>query len=223
MNFFFLSSYTANLAALFGNTLTRRPLQSVVDIPESSRDLVTFHSFGKESAIGMLRLLSDKKDKISYVQKHDLAALRKEVCQHRKIAVLPDVLMHPLLHENKDCDNNGDKTVNNNSNVSCCIYTLNGFFNLGTFSFALRKNWSLSSNVSKLFRHYARSGVFADLRRENDAELLHPPGNPSIKIPVAGFSGIFLFVLSGVVLAFCVTGSEVIWERRKVESKTACG
>ena len=81
------------------------------------------------------------------------------------------------------------------------LYLLDGFLNFGTFSFALRKEWSEAAEVKKLFAKYAKSGVFEEMRRKHAKKRNMKPDLRSIQIQVWQLCGLFLLMLLAVIIS----------------------
>ena len=179
-----VATYTANLAALFGNQLTKRPLSSVDEINLSTAEIFAFEGY-KHEILHNFHWFKNlyHQGNLSFVPQDNMPAAEREL-KRGKILIHPENYLQPMLKVYPD------------------LYLLQGSLSLKTASFALRKKWGRVKDVDDLFLRYARNGVFEWIKRKHkQIGRTVPVEDPAIEIDAEAFSGLFLLMISLVVLS----------------------
>ena len=101
-------------------------------------------------------------------------------------------------------------------------YLLEGYLNLVTFSFALRKDWKHTARVNGLFDVYAELGIFnAITRRHRESPIVANPNWASrtpVSIKIDRFIPLYAMLITGAVLSCLLTVGVMVRERRRAKT-----
>ena len=96
------------------------------------------------------------------------------------------------------------------------LYTLDGYFSLSAYGFALRKNWKLAEQVKDIFVHYGSSGTFDKITRKyrkinkRDKHI-----TVSQSFNVKGFFPVILIMLAFGLSADILMIAAYLWQNTK--------
>ena len=153
--------------------------------------------------IGQMR----QEDRLIFLAENQTDLLAKKLAEGNA-AILPEALHWETLREGKAFEK---------------AYLLEGYLNLITFSFALRKGWARAAQVDDLFASYAEMGVFHDIQRryekkEDERRRKKIRGGDYDSIKVEMFLPVYAMLGVGAIVACFVTLIAVVVEKRKMKS-----
>ena len=152
--------------------------------------------------IGQMR----QEKRLIFLAENQTDSLAKRLAEGHA-AILPEALHWETLREEKAFEK---------------AYLLEGYLNLVTFSFALRKGWAHASQVDDLLASYAETGVFHDIQRRHEkkderrGKKIRGGDYDSVKVGM--FLPVYAMLGVGAVVACFVTLIAVVVEKRKMKS-----
>ena len=198
-----IATYTANLAAIFSEESTIKPLLSIDNIQASSYNVCTGMQYRKVLPDYNNSVLNDllKEKRLKYfnfTMKPNWTKIVSKSLQSKCVWVVP----------NADVD-----LIMRKLEVKDLVYALDGYFNRIPQGFAMRKDWEHAENVSKLILKYTHSGVVEQITRKyGNSHQEHVDKETVQSIEIGSFAGVFCLVFAAGLVAL---GMSVITFYRK--------
>ena len=193
----FLTTYTANLAAILSADSYSKPLKSINDVgsyhkvASAMRHEAQFRGFNNSILSKLLR----NDDGIEFINVTDdpkkLVRIVKEKLESNYVWIDFDYSIDYLRKE----------VGAQSRKLRKRMYTPKGFFSQSSFGFIMKKSWEHAKKVNELIQEWDRAGVIDDVFRkheENQYEDVDVKANDPI--PLDGFRVLFVILfLNGLI------------------------
>ena len=185
----FMATYTANLAAVFSATLSKRPLQSIGEIQASAHRIFTIKHYEEimrmmEVSIFEHLFTENRVETFPNNYLNESRLMMRDNLAKGWICILPELEFEYQIPP--------DQYHN--------YYLLEGAFNRILYSFALRQGWNLTEKINNVFFKYGRNGVFEEIFRNYLGDANTWTDIPSIAVEANRYYAVIVVM---VFIAVC--------------------
>ena len=198
----FVATYTANLAAIFSETSPSKPIKSIDNIIDSDFNISAFKTYESDFVEANNKILNElmRNNRIQFInmtEKGWSSAIKKAL-QSGHIWLDYDAHMEWFKKMNEDLT----------------MYTLDGYFSVFSYGFAMRRNWTHLVQVRKLIRKFSGEGVIDQIKRKYQVSRDEKKGIRSLQF--TSFVGVFCFVFSAAIVGLLVSLIDFLLQKRKI-------
>ena len=205
-----ITTYTANLVALFSKNPCTKPLTTIDDILGSKFNASCFARYDTAEYRAMKnpilnKLLTDNRMKFfdsSNLSVEDERSFVQQHLQAQRVWIDKDANIDYLIDNDK-----GHK-----------FFILEGYFFKFDYHFAMRKDWKLAGNLNQRLEEYVRSGIVEQITRKYRPRLMGQTDllQPESTLQFQSFLGFFAMIFLGGFVAVLIAMVEFCCDKRKV-------
>ena len=185
----FISIFTANLAAIFSDKCTTRPLESIEEIINSGRKAFAF----KGSKETMLQVTNPI---VSHMMNTNRIDFDVEFNGFRMEEEMKERLKKGYIWVDLDY------YIEKYWEVIDGLYILDGFFTYTGYGFVMRSEWAYTDGVKRKMISYGYSGVFDQLNRKYSPKQIIKTAQEHDEISLGSIAGVLVIIF---VAGFVVT------------------